>query len=290
MAFLIRVLANALAILAAAYVPTAMFFALPVFAEASPKDVLTQQLMKLSGLDAQVRQIPLQVLASFGEQKSQLPAEAYDLAAQAIGASFNAERMLKTVSKQVEANLDVGTMKAALDWLQSALGRKITGLEEAASTPQAYQQMQDYAKQLQNMPPPQPRLLLVQRLDVVTNTTEMTVSVVETVTMSVATALDTIKPKELQVGAEQLRKQLEMQRPQMRQAYQQMTTASMLYTYQTLGDAEIERYINFLVSPAGKAYQQGLYAALVAALSESSDSMGKNLADVVRQLRRKKGA
>src|SRR5918996_811982 len=100
--------------MARAMVTTAVFLLLslparPALADPPAKDALTQQLMKLSGLDVQVRQIPLQVLASFGEQKSRLPAEAYNLSAQALGAAFDAERMLKNVSKQVEANLDVGT-------------------------------------------------------------------------------------------------------------------------------------------------------------------------------------
>src|SRR5437867_4553775 len=226
---------------------------LPALAGPPAKEELIQQLMKLSGLDAQVRQLPLQVLASFGEQKSQLPAEVYELTVRALGAAFDAERMLKTVSKQVEANLDVGTIQAALDWLQSGLGRKITGLEEAASTPQAYQQIQTYAKQLENRPPPQPRLLLVRRLDGATNSTETAVSVAETLTMSVAMALDAIQPKELQSDPEQLKKQMELQRPQMRQQLQQQTTASLLYTYQTLSDAELDKYIGFLESHAGKA-------------------------------------
>jgi len=263
---------------------------LPALAGPPAKEELIQQLMKLSGLDAQVRQLPLQVLASFGEQKSQLPAEVYDLTARALGAAFDAERMLKTVSKQVETNLDTGTMQAALTWLKSGLGRKITGLEEAASTPQAYQQIQTYAKQLENRPPPQPRLLLVRRLDVATNATETVVSIAETVAMSVAMALDAIQPKELQTGVERLKKQMELQRSQMRQGLQQQMTAAMLYTYQTLSDAELDQYSGFYESHAGKVYQQGLNAALTGALSEASESAGKHLADVVRQLRRKQGA
>jgi hypothetical protein len=263
---------------------------LPALAGQPAKEELVQQLMKLSGLDAQVRQIPLQVMASFGEQKSRLPAEAYELTAQALGTAFDAERMLKTVSKQVETNLDTATMQAALTWLKSGLGRKITGLEEAASTPQAYQQIQTYAKELENRPPPQPRLLLVRRLDVATNATETVVSIAETVTMSVAMALDGIQPKELQTGVERLKKQMELQRPQLRQGLQQEMTAAMLYTYQTCSDAELEQYIGFYESHAGKAYQQGLNVVLKGALLETSVSAGKNLADVVRQLRRKQGA
>jgi len=116
------------------------------------------------------------------------------------------------------------------------------------------------------------------------------VSTAETVTMSVAMALDGIQPKELQTGVERLKKQMELQRPQLRQGLQQQMTAAMLYTYQTCSDAELEQYIGFYESHAGKAYQQGLNAALKGALSETSESAGKNLADVVRQLRRKQGA
>src|SRR5437773_12576416 len=92
---------------------------LPALAGPPAKEEFIQQLMKLSGLDAQVRQLPLQGLASFGEQNSQLPAELYDLTARAVGAALDDERLLKTVSKQVESNLDTVTRQADLtrhDW------------------------------------------------------------------------------------------------------------------------------------------------------------------------------
>ena len=266
------------------------FWASAACAETPTKEVLAPKLMKLSGMEEQIRQIPPQILSSLAEQKGQLPAEAYVSFSQAMRDAFSAEQIEKSAVKQATTNLTVEIMQKALDWLESGPGRKITSLEEAASTPQAAQQIQALAGRLKSVPPPPHRLELIQRLDSATQATDVSLSITETAMMAVATALDAIQPKELQVGTDTLKKQLEQQRPQLRQNILYMTTAAGLYAYQTLSDVELDRYIEFLESAAGKKYQTGMNSALKGALAEASERAGKNLADAVKTLRMKKGA
>jgi uncharacterized protein (DUF4415 family) len=259
-------------------------------AEIPTKEVLAPKLMKLSGMEEQIRQIPPQILSSLAEQKGRLDTEAYASFSQAMRDAFSAEQIEKSAVRQATTNLTAETMQKALDWLESGLGKKITSLEEAASTPHAVQQIQTLAGRLKSAPLPPHRLELIQRLDSVTQATDLSLSITETAMMAVATALDAIQPKELQVGTDTLKKQLEQQRPQLRQDILSMTTAAGLYVYQTLSDVELDRYIEFLESAAGKQYQTGMNAALKEALAEASERAGKNLADAVRMLRMKEGA
>ncbi|HEV8242642.1 MAG TPA: hypothetical protein VGQ07_01490 [Nitrospirales bacterium] len=259
-------------------------------AEIPTKEVLAPKLMKLSGMEEQIRQIPPQILSSLAEQKGQMPADTYASFSQAMRGAFSAEQIEKSAVKQATANLTVEIMQKALDWLESGLGRKITSLEEAASTPHAVQQIQALAGRLKSVSLPPHRLELIQRLDSATQATDLSLSITETAMMAVATALDAIQPKELQVGTDTLKKQLEQQRPQLRQNILSMTTAAGLFAYQTLSDVELDRYIEFLESAAGKQYQTGMNAALKGALAEASERAGKNLADAVRTLRMKEGA
>ena len=258
-------------------------------AEPAGKEVLTQQLIKASGLEQQIAQIPAQIFSGIAAQKAAMSAEQYNTLLVALKEAFHVQRLTVNVSARIEKNLDLETMRAALTWLHSDLGMKITGLEEAASTPQGIQQLQAYAQKLPAHPAPPIRLQLAERLDAVTHSTDMTVNIIMATMLGVATAIDAAQLKERRIGAEALKAQLELQHPAFLQTYRPMVTASILYIYQGLDDAEMKRYIAFFESPPGRDYQATVNAALIGALSDSSERLGNNLAEAVKHLDKKQG-
>jgi hypothetical protein len=258
-------------------------------AEPAGKEVLSQQLLKASGLEQQIAQIPDQVLSGIASQQATMPTEQYNILIAALKEAFHVQRLTVNVSARIEKNLDLETMRAALTWLHSDLGMKITGLEEAASTPQGVQQLQAYAQKLQTHPASPARLQLAERLDAVTYATDMLVNIVTATMLGVATAIDAAQVKERRIGAEALKAQLDLQRPALLQTYRPIVTASMLYTYQGVGDADMNRYIAFLESPPGHDYQTTVNAALIGALSDSSERLGTTLAGALKRLDKRKG-
>jgi hypothetical protein len=58
---------------------------------------------------------------------------------------------------------------------------------------------------------------------------------------------------------------------------QRITAATFLVTYQTLTDAEIERYAEFLESDPGREYLATAHDALKDALYEASETMNRSL-------------
>ncbi len=251
--------------------------ALPVHADTANKEVLTRTLLKMSGLKQQIRQIPPKVLSELAKQQGKMPPELYKTIVPVFQDAYSAESLERRVSKHVESNLDIETMRKALVWLQSGLGKKVAHLEETRSSPQGAQQMRVFTEQEQvNRPgvkrPAQRRLALAQRLDAATGSTELSVSIAESTASGVATALDAIRPKCRQAGADRIQKLMEHQRPHRKQVHRQMTTVSFLDVYQTLSDAEIERFLDFLESKVGRTYQKGLGEALKAALVEAAQN------------------
>ena len=266
------------------------FILAPTHGEASEKAALTSQLMKMSGLEEQLNQIKEHAFANLSDAKDTLPADVYEAITQAMAEAYDGRKMQEIVSGRLSANLNIEEMRGILNWLQSGLGRKITGLEEAASTPEAFDAMQTFTRQLQTNPPTPQRLELSQRLDHATNATTMAVDIILLTAYGVAAALDTIMPEDQQTDLDLLRDEIESQRPELTPLMQQMTIASFLFTYQTLGNEEIERYIAFCESDLGKRYNLVVGAAFMNAMLEATEIMRVELMNILNGLPSKKTA
>ena len=252
------------------------------------KGALTRQLMRMSGLDEQLNQIKQHVYANLDESKDSLPPDLYEAMLQVMGEAYDGKKMQNIVSAILSRSLNPDEMRNILSWLQSGLGRKITGLEEAASTPEAFNEMQTFTRQMQTNPPTSHRLELSQRLDQATNATTMAVDIILLTAYGVAAALDTIMPEDQQTDLDMIRESFESQRPQLTPIMQQMTIASFLFTYQALEDAEIERYVDFCESDVGKKYNLVVGAAMMNALLEATEIMRAELINVLQALPGKK--
>lgn len=264
--------------------------ALPVSSAAPGKDALTQELMKLSGLERQIRQIPQQILAGFQKDGKKLPPEQYAALRRLLSEAFDARGLERRVAQRMHHDLSETVMTRALEWLRSEPGRKITRLEEQASTPQALQQMRTFAKQLQTQPPSQERLQLARLIDRATGTTEMALEILETTTFSIAAAVDATLPRDQRQGQDRLRIQIDRQRPKWRETLQEFVLASFLFTYQSLNNADLERYLEFLESDAGRDYSNVAGIALKEALSISIDQVSHGLVEELKRTDRKKRA
>ena len=262
----------------------------PVHGKASEKETLTGQLMKMSGLEEQLNQIKEHVFTNLNEEKETVPEDLYEAITQAMAEAYEGKKMQEIVSARLSANLNIEEMRGILNWLQSGLGRKITGLEEDASTPEAFEAMQTYTRQLQTSPPTPQRLELSQRLDHATNATTMAVDIILLTAYGVAAALDTIMPEDQRTDLDMLREEIESQRQELTPFIQQMTIASFLFTYRTLGDAEIERYIAFCESDLGKRYNLVVGAAFMNAMLEATETMRAELMNILKGLPRIKSA
>ena len=262
----------------------------PAHGEVPDKAALTRQLMKMSGLDEQLGQIKQHVYASLEESKENLPEDLYEAISLVMAEAYDGMNMKKIVSAGITANLNIEEMSGILNWLQSRLGRKITRLEEAASTPEAFNEMQTYIQQLQANPPTPQRLELSQRLVSATNATTMAVDIILLTAYGVAAALDTIMPEDQQTDLDIIRQSIESQRPQLTPIMQQMTIASFLYTYQNLKDSEIESFVDFCESDIGKRYNLVVGAAFMNAMLEATEIMRAELMNVLKGLPNKKSA
>ncbi|MGE3151419.1 MAG: hypothetical protein AB7G48_02240 [Nitrospiraceae bacterium] len=206
----------------------------------------------------------------------------------ALVQAFDANQIERRVTAKVSKDLSKETAGKIVAWLQTDLGRKISALEErgwVSSVKQIEQVVAQLEKidldKLERNSPQAARLKLVRRLDYSTNATETLVDLSEASAFGVATVLDASRPVDQRLGIDRLRVQIDQARPKLRSQSQRITVATFLLTYQTLTDAEMERYAEFLESDSGREYLTTTHDALKDALYEASETMNRNLSTLL---------
>jgi hypothetical protein len=271
---------------------TCLLSALLLFASAAAaatdREASLKDLMKLSGLEQQIKEIPQQVLTGFDKDGKKLPSSQYQRLRRVLNDSFSPKIIQTHVYKRLQTELDPIVMKRSLEWLRSDLGRKITKMEEAASTTSALKEIDAYGKQLKAMPASALRLTLARQIDFASHSTEANLEIQEATAFSIAAALDAMLPDEQRQGQDRLRILMDRQRPKWREALQDLTITTVLYTYQHLSDQELERYVEFLESDMGREYTNTINAALKDALYVSIERVSQSLADILKPPDRRK--
>jgi hypothetical protein len=255
---------------------------------ATDRETSLKELMKLSGLEQQIKDIPQQVLTGFDKDGKKLPSPQYQRLRRVLNDAFSPKVIQTHVYKRLQSEMDQVVMKRSLEWLRSDLGRRITSMEEAASTAPALKEIEAYGKQLKTMPASSLRLTLARQVDFATHWTEANLEIQEATAFSIAAALDATLPDGQRQGQDRIRILMDRQRPKWREALQDVTITTVLYTYQRLSDQELERYVEFLESDVGREYTNRTNAALKDALYVSIERVSQSLANILKPPDRRK--
>jgi hypothetical protein len=250
---------------------------------------LIQSLYFKSGIDKQVRQMPLLIRSSVEQALEQddrindLPRHTKSAISGSVQEAFSAERFKKTIIKEVTASMTVKDLDKVLKWLDSPLGKKCTRLEESASTPETLSEVKKFATRLKQAPPAANRLDILRRLDAAVKATETNVEIAMNTQLAVAFAVVKSLPLEQQGPLKDIAAQLEKNRPQIEAVMKSQTLIFALYTYQNLTNGELEAYIQFATSPAGVKYHGATISGFKKALLNGSLKWGESIADILNQ-------
>ena len=264
-------------------------FILPIIAHAQNQDKLIQSLYLKSGMDKQIKQLPLLIQAGIekafqeDDRINQLPRHTKSAISGSVPQAFATERFKKIIIKEMTESMTVKDINKTLKWLDSPLGKKCTRLEETASTPDTLSEVQKFAAQLQKTPPPANRLDILRRLDAAVKATETNVEITMNAQLAVAFAVVKSLPQEQQGPLELIAEQLEKTRPQLEAAMRSQTLLFTLYTYQDLTNAELEKYIQFATSSAGTKFHVATISGFKKALLDGSLNWGESIADILNQ-------
>ena len=171
----------------------------------SSSDALMHALYIKSGLEKQIHQLPLVIQAGFDQAAMEddrikkMPGNIILGIRGLIKESFATESLKNTILQEIRNKLNNLNINNVIKWLDSPIGKKCTQLEEAASTPKAFSEVQQFAAQIQKSPPPSYRLRLIQKMDSTVKATETNVEITMNTQLAVTAAIIATLPLEQQI-------------------------------------------------------------------------------------------
>jgi hypothetical protein len=250
-------------------------------AEPAPNDPKGQmdEIFFLSGLEAQLDVVGENLEMALGPQIQQLPPAQGQALQSAVLREFAADALQREVEEYLERAYQPQHAARVLEWLRSPIGRRIAKLDLAAARPEGATAMQRYAEDLGSNPPPATRVSLIRQLDAATGMTDFTVDAALTSALATALGANGALPPVRRGAESDIRAAVEAQRQVLRPDIERMITASMLYSYQNLGDGELLSYIDFSNSEAGRWYHESVKRALLDTLEGASTRVGRAVAE-----------
>ena len=259
-----------------------IFIACPVFAHSEKKRELVDELLEKSGILVQVEQYTNIIEAGIGQKLMQSPGMQNNPMISSLKASkdkaFEKSTIKSNVRSQVKQNLSESNMKKVITWLDSPLGKKITEMEKAASSPSAVQEMMTVAKKLAldvN------RVSIMKRLDKATKQTDMAVEMMINSQLLAMSTLSSISQPGTPVSVNKMMGQLKKSSAQMRGVAEQQVVAAFLYAYRDLSEADLNKYIGFAESPYAVKYHEVTTTAItqqfLIGLRKFANDIGKQL-------------
>ena len=190
-----------------------------------------------------------------------------------FGTAYGADRLRPAVARGLSETLSAEDAEAALAWLNTDLGKRITTLEEQASedTPP------DRAAEIGAALAPG-RRALIERLLKALHAGDVLATVLINMTYGLARGVELASPSGRTGQADAVRSMLESGRAQLAARAERELLGSNAVTYGPLTDAELERYVVFAESPAGGRYHAASSIALEQALSAASIEAGRMFA------------
>lgn len=279
MAYNFRMLARIAASLLAATL------ALPGAALAQERRV--DELLQKSGLHRQLEQIETMMKMGIDEAQAQAVARgvkaamgAQELARvkAAVSTAFGPDVLRQACREAFADRLTVQEESKVLDWLSTDLGRHITRLEEREDfTSRAEVARRDQAVKQLFATLPASRVALARRLAAATLAGEAAANMIISTTVGTTYGVAAATPPFDPTLVDALRQRMEAQREQMAAYLHELAVAEYAYTYRSLLNEELERYVAFAESPHGRRYHQAAIGALDQAFARGSLQLGLEL-------------
>src|SRR5579862_8737107 len=277
--------ATADAIQAAASPSPAPAAATPAAAKPIPKDPdqLIAEVVETSGLKAQFqtfgRETMLKATLNVQSQKQAANPEDLKAVTEIAARVFEPGKMTTELAANVKAagNFDAERMARFLELLRQPIAFKMTSQELRSVSPEA---MQEYTENFRKNPPPNARVKLIQSIDEVTHTAELSADMANAM---VHDMIDVILDSRQKAGKRVPREarqavgsHLNSMRSQMRGQYRTI----MYVMYRDATDAELSEYLKLLDADTGRWGYDMLAGAIRPILVSRGSAAGRELAQL----------
>lgn len=243
-----------------------------------------EQVMKLSGSNEQLEQLPKMMEADFEQRRPAGISDAdHERFKGIVRDAFNAPRMQLAMTNALRKEYDAKRFTELLKLLNTPIARKMTDLELAAATPQIQQELMQYAASLNTAPPAPQRVELIIKLIDAMSGVETLVNIQAQSVEAMARAMDPILPPEQRLKPGELEQMIKDMRAQATPAAQQFLTLQGLYTCRSASDAELQEYLALYQSDTGRWFTPLMIRAMTAAFGDASTMLAQRMAEKAAQ-------
>jgi len=254
---------------------------------APPADGDIDTLLAISGLKKQMEQLPGTVRAGIMQARQRgmnVPDAEFTEMVNIIVASFDPSNLMTSIRAELKSTMSTDDITGLLTWYQSPDGKKVTSAEEQASTPQAYDQM---IKEASTLLSDEKKLATAKRIEKALSSVDMAMRTQENTGMAVYTAMLTAAEPDKPVNLDAFKTQMAAQMPQIRGRMEQLILLSLIFSYQTLDDSAMEKYISFLEKPVTRKFIVTVTDGMNMAITKYTDIMARDLANLFAKFRKK---
>jgi hypothetical protein len=194
---------------------------------------------------------------------------------------FSADILYSRIQGEFQRALETGRLQTALAWYESPLGKRTTGQELAALVASGGAEA---VAELERHRPSERRIELIERLDAGGGASETTVDVTVAIVRSLTVAFQPGLPAVAGLSRDQLDRQIARARNRTLENMRRVCMVSMLLAYRELSDDDLEQYVQFVESDAGRWYMTVMNSALLTAVDAAADATASELATAMPQL------
>jgi hypothetical protein len=239
-----------------------------------------EQLVRESGLAAQLEQMPKAVVASMGEtaQALGLPPPLTAQLQRAGQQAFEPRRLLLVAVTTTAGDLDAATAEEALRWWRSPEGQQIRALEDEAAarmTQNATGWLSEANATYAGATPG--RRARLDEIERAVRGADLTADLQIQTALALLRGIAAAAPPQAVDDLRRAQEQLQRQRPQFVAAARGVMLAYFAICYAKVGDAHLDRYIAYLRSVEGQRATQSLVRATEKAASEAAGELGRNI-------------
>ncbi len=227
----------------------------------SDKSRLLDQLYNQTGLERQLDWIHDSM--TIREKQHPIPGPVVDTVNRVVNIRYSPVFFRTSMKATLDEALSVGELERLIDWFESPLGQKILRLEADANDPENQDKMERYIQErLSRKMPRSKRVRLIEELMEALDAVELSTELAASASVGAQRMLREVMPSGSAQPTRPPQVLKAQEKPHIRQEMSEKMRNIFLYTYRSLPDYEIQRYLDFARENAMQNFQRGQIQAI----------------------------
>jgi hypothetical protein len=229
---------------------------------------LVEEMLRLSGVERQLVQLPESVTEGFNETAARLDTDTADRVRIILKESYRRDAMYPVLVAAVTERYDARQARLAVEAFRTPLFRRLQALEDDATGPGAAAKLRAFSEQLAEHRPSVDRHVLIRRLDTAMGATSAQLEIFASTLAAFAAAAPGSPPmRDLRTAVQE----------QFVVVAKNQVLLSLLLAYQTSSDDELRDYLAFWESSPGRWFVTTVNAGLVRAMTRAAETSARRI-------------